>query len=154
MKRAFFSPSNHRRDRERHSRKWPPRIFEEWRDRSKVSVKNWTMGNEISQCVEDMTGGLGEVDICDQANREDGEVAAGPLWQRPSRSKLAGVTKSSRGGGARLKVRKALHPSFVYVCNRNVRDSSTIVIIYTKTSLPFPTSSLPYPPLSSAPGTF
>ncbi|GMI40052.1 hypothetical protein TrCOL_g11672 [Triparma columacea] len=57
------------------------------------------MGSEISQCVEDMTGAIGEVDITDQANREDGEVAAGQLWQRPSRSKLVGVTSSSRTRG-------------------------------------------------------
>lgn len=34
----------------------------------------------------------------------DGEVAAGQLWQRPSRSKLVGVTSSSRTRG--LKVRR------------------------------------------------
>ena len=34
------------------------------------------MGSEISQCVEDMTGAIGEVDITDQANRE-GEQALG-----------------------------------------------------------------------------
>ena len=38
------------------------------------------MGSEISQCVEDMTGAIGEVDITDQANREGKPALRGSSW--------------------------------------------------------------------------
>mmetsp|Transcript_25736 Transcript_25736/g.51386 ORF Transcript_25736/g.51386 Transcript_25736/m.51386 type:complete len:415 (-) Transcript_25736:63-1307(-) len=60
------------------------------------------MGSEISRCVEDMTGSL-ELDICEQANKDEGEVAAGFLYQRPSRSKLATMKSTATGSNSRMK---------------------------------------------------
>ncbi|GMI13377.1 hypothetical protein TrLO_g7962 [Triparma laevis f. longispina] len=61
------------------------------------------MGQEISKCVEDMTGAM-DTDITEQSNKEDGEVAAGFLFQRPSRSKLAGLKKAA---GASRSMKRA-----------------------------------------------
>ncbi|GMH97601.1 hypothetical protein TrST_g10662 [Triparma strigata] len=61
------------------------------------------MGQEISKCVEDMTGAM-DIDITEEANKEDGEVAAGYLFQRPSRSKLSGLKKAA---GASRSMKKA-----------------------------------------------
>jgi hypothetical protein len=57
------------------------------------------MGNEISQCVEDMSG-ASEDDIHANANKEEGEIAAGWLYQKSDRSMKSKV--QSAGGGRNL----------------------------------------------------
>lgn len=96
------------------------------------------MGQEISQCVEDMTGVL-DVDIVDQSNREDGEVAAGQLWQRPSRSKLNLKTSS---GSRALKVRVL---SVLSASHRSFCGAPPALVLEANVQVPIASSSNPTP---------
>ncbi|GMI34161.1 hypothetical protein TeGR_g9859, partial [Tetraparma gracilis] len=59
------------------------------------------MGNEISQCVDDLASG-GAADITDNADKDQGELAAGYLYQRSARSMQSKVSKATGASSGKM----------------------------------------------------